>query len=259
MSMSVSASLAGGLVIAFALSTLHWLAPRIERLPLVPARAMGSFAGGIAIAYVFLQLLPALAEGSTGIGEALDDTITLTPLVDLFIFVVALTGFTVFYGLDRLAHAAAGTTPGTTVSTEPPPGVFYAHLGAFCLYNALITYTMPLRLRTGVAFALLFTVAMGLHFVLTDRNLRQHYPIRFRRIGRVALASSLLAGWVAAVAAAPTKTLVVSLLTAFLGGSVLLNVFTEQLPSGPTSSFGWFVGGLVLYAALLSLATAYTA
>ena len=30
---------------------------------------------------------------------------------------------------------------------------------------------MPLRLRTGVGFAILFTVAMGLHFVLTDRGL----------------------------------------------------------------------------------------
>lgn len=253
--MSVTASLAGGLVITAALSTLHWLAPRIERLPLVPARAMGSFAGGISIAYVFLQLLPALAEGSTGIGEALDDTITLTPLVDLFIFIIALTGFTVFYGLDHLAHAAAGVTAGG----EPPPAVFYVHLGAFGIYNALITYTMPLRLRTGVVFALLFTVAMGLHFVLTDRNLRQHYPVRFRRVGRVALAASLLGGWAAAVWAAPTRTVVVSLLTAFLGGSVLLNVFTEQLPSGPRTSFGWFVVGLVLYAGLLSLATAYAA
>lgn len=253
--MSVHASLLGALVIAVVLCALHWFAARVDRLPLVPARAMGSFAGGTSVAYVFLQLLPALADGSTGIGKALGDTITITPLTDLGIFLVALTGFTAFYGLDRLARAAGETA----VGREPRPAVFYLHLGAFCVYNALITYTMPLRLRTGIAFALLFSVAMGLHFVLTDRNLREHYPVRFRRVGRTALAASLLIGWGAAVAAAPTRTLVVSLLTAFLGGSVLLNVFTEQLPSGPTSSFSWFVVGLVLYAALLSLATAYTA
>jgi hypothetical protein len=48
------------------------------------------------------------------------------------------------------------------------------------VHNALISCTMALRLRTGVAFAVLFTVAMGLHFVLTDRSLEEHHPRRFR-------------------------------------------------------------------------------
>ena len=47
------------------------------------------------------------------------------------------------------------------------------------IYNALITYTMPLRLRTGVLFAVLFSVAMGLHFVLTDRSLEERDGNRF--------------------------------------------------------------------------------
>jgi hypothetical protein len=80
------------------LAGLRLSAPAIRRLPLVPEAATGSFAGGLAVSYVFLHLLPELAEG-----------------------------------------------------------------------NGLITYTMVLRLRTGIAFALLFTVAMGLHFVRTDR------------------------------------------------------------------------------------------
>lgn len=211
---------------------------------------MGSFAGGISVAYVFLHLLPELAEGNIGIGEALDDQLTLTPLVDLGIFLVALTGFTVFYGLEHLAGRRVGT------DTEAPPAVFYLHLASFCVYNALITYTMPLRLRTGVTFAALFTVAMGLHFVLTDRALREHYPIRFARFGRPALVGALLVGWAMAVAAAPTRTLVVSVLTAFLGGSVLLNVFKQELPAGRSSSFGWFFTGLASYAIILSAVTA---
>ena len=244
--LTVGQSLVGGLVIALLLAGLHLLAPRIRTLPGVPERAMGSFAGGLAVAYVFLHLLPELVEGNEAIGEVLEDVVESTPLLDLAVFGVALAGFTVFYGLERRAER----------SGEESPGAFRLHLGSFVVYNALITYTMPLRLRTGIAFAILFTVAMGLHFVLTDRGLEQHYPRRFRRVGRPVLAAALLLGWALVALFAPQSTVLVALLTAFLGGSVLLNVFKEELPSARRSSFGWFLAGLVLYAALLTVVTA---
>jgi hypothetical protein len=124
------------------------------------------------------------------------------------------------------------------------------------IYNALITYTMPLRVRTGLAFAVLFTVAMGLHFVLTDRELDERYPERFGRQGRLLLAAALVAGWGIAAAFAPTSALLVALLTALLAGSILLNVFKEEIPSGEHSSFFWFLTGLAVYATLLAVITA---
>jgi hypothetical protein len=271
-------SVIGAFLIALALAALHLAAPRIRKLPLVPERATGSFAGGLAVAYVFLHLLPEIAEGNEAIGEALSDVVRPTPLMDLGIFLVALFGFTVFYGLERLAdrqhraapvHAVsrssggAGSPEGGTATkddrdpgTEPSRGVYLLHLSSFMVYNALITYTMALRLRTGIAFAVLFTIAMGLHFVLTDRGLEEHYPTRFTARGRLALAAALLGGWAVAALFAPSSTLVVALLTALLGGSILLNVFKEELPSTRRSSFGWFLTGLTLYAALLTFVTA---
>jgi hypothetical protein len=248
--LSVSAALVGALVIAVVLTALHALAPRIRQLPLVPEAATGSFAGGTAVAYVFLHLLPELAQGNEALGEALDEVLRATPLLELGIFFVALAGFTLFYGLDRLARAAGESAPRSSA------GAFWLHLSSFAVYNALITYTMPLRLHTGIAFAVLFSIAMGLHFILTDRTLSEHYPRRFARFGRPALAGALLLGWLTAALVAPTSALLVALLTAFLGGSILLNVFKEELPSGPTSSFPWFFGGLVLYSGLLALTTA---
>ncbi|MEO6651755.1 MAG: hypothetical protein ABIP17_03760 [Ilumatobacteraceae bacterium] len=248
--MSVSTSLVFALGLTLLLAGLHLGAAHLDRLPGVPERAMGSFGGGISVAYVFLHLLPELADGNVGIATALDDRITLTPLVDLGIFLVALIGFTVFYGLEQLAGRRVGD------AAEAPPAVFYLHLASFCVYNVLITYTMPLRVRTGAWFAALFTVAMGLHFVLIDRSLRDHYPIRFARYGRPALVGALLLGWGIAWSAAPTRTVVVSVLTAFLGGSVLLNVFKQELPEGRSSSFAWFFTGIVAYAIILTAVTA---
>jgi hypothetical protein len=232
---------------------------------------------------VFLHLLPEIAEGNQAIGEALSDTLEPTPLLDLGIFLVAVAGFAVFYGLERLADAAAPRSapadrpaavrtpeqaggpaatgaPGPTASggeaRREPASVYWLHLGSFVVYNVLITYTMPLRLRTGILFAVLFTVAMGLHFVLTDRGLEEHYPRRFAVSGRFVLAGALVVGWAAGALFAPTSTLLVALLTALLAGSILLNVFKEELPSGGRSSLSWFLVGLIVYSALLALVTA---
>ena len=247
--LNVPASLAGGLVLTLALAALHFLAPHLRRLPGVPEAATASFAGGISAAYVFLHLLPELAEGNREMAEALRRQVESSPLLDLAIFFVALVGFVVFYGLERLAERSRVS------ATDPPRAVFALHLGSFAVYNALITYTLPLRLRTGIVFALLFSLAMGLHFVLTDRGLERRHPRRFRASGVLVLGGALLAGWVLAVVLAPTNVLVVSLMTAFLGGSILLNVFKEEIPSERESRFGWFVVGLVGYGVLLAAET----
>ena len=255
--LSVTQSVAGALVLTTVLAVLHLLAPRIRRLPLVPEAATGSFAGGLAVSYVFLHLLPELAEGNVAIGEALDDVVEATPLLELAIFGVALFGFTAFYGLERLADTRREPSFEKAARGQRHAAPIYGlHLGSFLVYNALITYTMALRLRTGILFAVLFTVAMGLHFVLTDRGLEEHYPRRFDLRGRLALAAALVVGWTLASLFAPTSTVLVALLTAVLGGSILLNVFKEEVPSNRRSSFWWFLTGLVFYAVLLALVTA---
>lgn len=234
---------------AAALAVLHLLAPRIRRLPLVPEHVTASFAGGVAVSYVFLHLLPELNEGDERLREVLGEEGTRSPLLELEIFLVALVGFVAFYGLERLADRRR--------AADREGDVFRLHLGAFVVYNAIIGYTLPLTWRTSAVFALLFTVAMGLHFVLSDRGLEEHYGSRFDRSSpRLVLAGAVLGGWAVAAAVAPTSGVVVSLLTAFLAGSILLNVFKEEIPSARRSHFGWFVTGLVGYAVLLTAATA---
>lgn len=232
------------------LVALHLFAPRIRKLPGVPEAAMGSFAGGIAVSYVFLHLLPELAEGNEALREVLGEEGEASPLQGLEVFFLALFGFVVFYGLDRLAHRARSAEGG-----KPGP-VFWVHLGAFMVYNAIIAYSLPLNYRTSVPFAVLFTVAMALHFVLVDRGLEEHYGSQFDRwLPRILLASALVLGWVLAAAFAPSGSLVVTLMVAFVAGSVLLNVFTQEIPSQKRSHYGWFVTGIALYALLLLVVT----
>lgn len=260
------------LLSTLALAALHLLAPHIRRLPVVPEYATASFAGGLAVAYVFLHLLPELAQGNAEVARILGDETTPTPLLELGVFLVALLGFLVFYGLERLAErskegARSGLRgEGDPAREHPSPkggsgsaGVFRVHLASFMLYNGIIAYTLPLDWRTSIPFAVLFTVAIGLHFVLIDRGLEEHYGSRFDRWPpRLLLAGALVVGWLLAAVFAPTSTLVVSLLTAFLAGSILLNVFKEEIPSTRSSHFGWFTVGLALYALLLVLVTSFS-
>ncbi len=133
---STTTSLWLALGITLALVGLHLLAPRIRRLPAVPEHATGSFAGGLAVAYVFLHLLPELAAGNEALGEVLEDVVDITPLLDLAIFGVALLGFVIFFGLERAARRSPGDG-----RRDGEVGVLRLHLASFALYNALITYT----------------------------------------------------------------------------------------------------------------------
>lgn len=57
-----------------------------------------------------------------------------------------------------------------------------------------------------------------------------------------------------AVVAQPTGVLM-NVLTAFLGGGILLNVFVDELAPERHASFTWFTVGLAAYSGLLAIAT----
>lgn len=240
-------SIVEALVITLVLMLTHYLSPLVGRVPGGNEKRLRSLAGGVAVAYVFLHMLPELVEGRDAVGEVLRRVEHLTPLLDLGIFMVALMGFTIYYGLELLATHSAERSP----SAE---GRVYAlHLGMYCLYNFLITYTMPLRVQTGLGYAMIFTVAMALHFTFTDRGLNRHFPRRFNHGGRLLLVGSLGAGWAVTALTDPINVLAVSLMIAFLSGSILYNVFKEELPAERESSYPWFSLGLGLTTALLAL------
>ena len=241
-----TALLAAGAATAF-LAGVHAIVPTLRhRLGGVGEGVAASVGGGVAAAYVFLHLLPELARGNDEVAEALGDTAESSAITEILLFVVALAGFVLLYGLD---HAAARAGP-------EEGAVFAVHLGVFALYNALITYTLPTWFGSGAAVATLFTVAMALHFMLSDRSLAEHYGTRFSRLGRPVLLAALFLGFVLAWIFAPTRTIVVNVLLAVLAGFVLFNVFSDELPSERHVRFPVFAAAVAGYAGLLIAVTA---
>lgn len=233
-------SLAAALVFAI----VHLFAGRLRFLEKIPRSRWLSAAGGVAVAYVFLHLLPEVGRG----GEALQAHL---PFVEERAYLVALVGLATFYGLEQEARKARSAGKGGADGT--PARMFWIHTASFALYNLIIGYLLLHREESGLGSLLWYAVAMALHFVVNDVGLREHHKERYRARGRWILAGAVLAGWgLGAVVAVPGA--LVTALFAFLAGGVVLNVLKEELPEERKSRYWAFVLGAGGYAALLVFA-----
>ena len=226
---------------AIALALVHLFAGRLGIGGRIPRSRWLSIAGGVSVAYVFVHLLPEIHEAAATI----DRHGLSMPLAEQYGYLIALAGFVSFYGLEHLARRAATGTErdGDAVAA----GVFWLHLGAFAVYNAIIGSLLWDRELGSVA---LFVVAMALHFVVTDDGLREHHGRVYHRRGRWILSAAVLAGFGAGYALEGTELLVAVFLP-FLAGGVILNVIKEELPSDRESRFWAFALGGAGYSLLL--------
>jgi hypothetical protein len=245
---------------ALALALVHLLTPSMRFLGGTPRSAWLSIAGGVAVAYVFVHLLPELAARQADISRAVGDA--GLHFAERHVYLIALLGLAVFYGLDKLAKRSRGQVPegrgaggsGRATATPPDaatsPGVFWIHMASFGVYNALIGYLLLHREVPGVRSLVFFAVAMALHFVVTDYGLNEDHKAQYRRTGRWVLVVAVAAGFVVG-AATEIPAAALAVLVAFLAGGVMLNVLKEEVPNERQSRFWAFALGMGVYAALL--------
>jgi hypothetical protein len=232
------------LIATLILILFHYLSPWFANHLPGEGKEFISFSGGVAIAYVFLHMLPDLVEYNKPIGIFLIKNQWLTPFTELAIYIVALMGFLIYYGFELIAERYQDLKQNVTL-------VYRLHLLMFCLYNFLITYTMCLLALSSIAATFIFTFAMSLHFVLTDRKFSRLYSTRFNHLGRFILMLALASGWLCSALFDPVNVLVASFMVAFLAGSILLNVFREELPASGLISYCWFSVGTILITLIL--------
>ncbi len=237
-------------VVSFIL--VHLFAGKLRFLDGIPRSRWLSFAGGIAVAYVFLHVFPELAEAQELIGEASN----LATFIEHHAYLIAVVGLAVFYGLERSVKTAQrqqGQAPdggGGETTTGMP--IFYLHITSFAIYNALIGYLLVHREEQDIQGLFFYSVAMGLHFLVNDFGLRQDHKETYRRIGRWILAGAVAVGWLVGLNTAISQA-AVAVLFAFLAGGVILNVLKEELPDERQSRFLPFAIGTLVYAIILLL------
>lgn len=238
------------LVAALCLAGVHVIADRVRLDDRLPHRTWISAAGGISIAYVFVHILPELQAGQRAFGEA---GVGVVPFLEHHVYLVALLGFAVYYGVERLAREVAPDGREGDVDAEgggEGVAVFWVHLATFGVYNAIIGYFLVHRIESGITGLSIFAVAMGVHLFVIDAGLDRHYGGAYDRYGRWVLAAAILAGW-AIAQAVELHEVAIATLFAFLAGGVVLNVVKEEVPEETRSSFLAFAAGAAAYAALL--------
>ena len=222
----------------------HLSAGKVRFIEYVPRNPVLSAASGISVAYVFIHVLPELVSTSEHIARRMQGFIGFLEHHSL---IMALIGFTTFYGLDRLALLSRRKHQNQRRIHIP---AFWIHIGSFTAYNAIIGYIL-LNLEEDTLTNLVFyTVAVGVHFIVNDFSLRDHHQDAYHHLGRWIVSGGLLIGFVVGLVWTVPEW-AIAVIYAFLAGGIVLNAIKEELPGEKQSRFWAFAAGALTYAALL--------
>jgi hypothetical protein len=260
------------LLLTLSLTCLHLFGGKLHSLKIVPQKRRLSFSGGVAIAYVLVDILPSLSQDQQAIIEAGG---AIAQSLMRQVYVATLIGLLAFYGLELLAmkssesrNSGSDLTPimagkGKYIppfstrldrpdrfSNSQVPKTFWLHLTSSAVSNALFSYLLNHTAKT--IDCLLLFVALTLHYLVVDHNLRRSQRVAYDRIGRWVLVGALGIGWMLRFIL-PVGGVAIAFLKAFLAGGVILGVLTREIPDRQESCFWSFVSGAAVYTTILLL------
>jgi hypothetical protein len=206
-----------------------------------------SVAAGVSVAYVFVDVLPELAEHHRAFLEMMGEGLLLA---GERIYLLALAAFVVLYGLEHMVLASRKKR--ATPEAGSAGAIYWLHVGSFAAYSALIGYLLVERAERGPIALAAYGFAMALHFLIVDHSLREQHGRLYDRTGRWVLAASVLVGWMVG-ATTPFSKVVSARLFAVLAGGVVITSLRAELPGDREGRFWPFCLGAAAYAVLLAL------
>ncbi len=180
-------------ICAIALAIIHLFSGQLRFLKAKPRSRWLSFGSGVSVAYVFIHILPELSKAQVTLQNSLNIGFAF---LEHHVYLVALLGLAVFYGLERFANESRQHNQKTGKGDVTSLDVFWIHIASFAVYNALIGYLLVHREESGFKSLLFFSFAMALHFVVNDNGLRENHKEVYDRIGRWLLVAAIIFGWV---------------------------------------------------------------
>lgn len=230
-------------MITIAFCAVHLFVGRLHFLDAMPRSRWLSGAGGVAVAYVFLHILPELAAHA----RMLDERTPLgSHLAEIAAYGMGLAGLTVFYGVERRVTASKDTND-ALADRE----LFALHIGTNAVLAAILVYLLERDVEDDPLVLAIYGAAVALHFLSADFGSREHHPRLYDRYGRWVLIGATLIGWGGAMVV-ELPELWISGLVAFVGGAVVLVTLKEELPAERESRFLPFLVGAASYAGLIA-------
>lgn len=208
------------IIVTAVLALAHSLAPWILKKRARVFYETESFAGGMAAAYVFLHLLPEIDVRHDFFGDR--------------IYIAVLAGFALFYGSEVAVN---------TWSTSGRHS-FALRLLLTLTYSMLIGYTLGEQLPADIWATILFSIAIGLHFITVGNGLHRHFKetyLAWRTPWLLAL--STLAGSALSWFTGGSEA-TIDMITATIVGFMLFIVIRDEIPDTRSVRFRWFVSGM---------------
>lgn len=217
-----------GLFSLFVLAAIHLFANRPKILGWIWHGQFLSFASGVSLSYVFVDLLPALEKGEPVLKRTFDPAI---PYLELHTYLIALVGILFYYGVQ------------SRVSSQKHQ---WLPISGYLIFNFFIGASLSDSSNPEIQPLTLFTIAIGLHYFIRDHLAK----ISKKQFILGSLIFILFAGYlVGYLAKIPDAATAIGI--SFIAGGILLNIFQYELPKQEKGGYFWFVCGAVLYTAIL--------
>jgi hypothetical protein len=224
------------LIAVIIFSLVHLFADRARRLNFNLQSHFLSTGSGVALAYIFIDLLPKLSKNENAVSGELK---RIFPYFEHHVYVMALIGFLLFFTVDR-----------SQALLRKQSVYFVLSLCSYALLNFLIGYAIVDKDDPEVRPLALFTFAISLHYFLNDYSLTDAHGEQYDKFAKWILIASLFQGWIVGSyyqLAAPA----VALISAFIGGGVIMNVTRHELNADSPHSLKAIIVAAIVYTIVL--------
>lgn len=215
-------------------SLIHLWAEKIQMMTLLFQARFLSFGGGVAIAYVFIDLLPKLSKSNALVEESLG----AFPFLERHVFIMALIGFLLFFTIERMPALAE------------KKWTVWLPIASYALFNFFVGYAVVDKNNPEVRPLALFTFAFALHYFTNDYSLSEKHGIMYEQTGRWLLIFALILGGCVGLVFKLSET-AVALISAFIGGGVIMNVTRHELSETRPNNIQTFLLAAFVYTFIL--------
>lgn len=238
-----------GLILTVGLALIHAFASQLPVFSMIPRFRWTSFSGGVALSYVFLEVFPELGRAQA---ELEYSEISGLHYLENHVYILALMGLVLYYGLDLLALRARSAGPTKKSGKSGGSTIFWSHIIVFAILNSISGYLLQYLGEHSVIACIIFFVAIALHMFIVDEKLREHYQALYDKLGRWLLVAAIMLGAIVGQAIDLNEA-AIAIVWSFLAGSIILNVLNRELPNETENCFFSFLSGITLFAMLLLL------
>ncbi|MEC4894484.1 MAG: hypothetical protein SAL07_11780 [Oscillatoria sp. PMC 1051.18] len=213
------------LVLGSLFAIVHFVSPYAAKYRERFEPHFSSLAGGFAVAYIFLELLPSLEVSHDLVGER--------------IYFLILLGFSVFYGIEFYMERYREKKAIARVRNS----IIMAQ--AF-LYNLLLAIAIGEEAPETVFLALLFAILISFHLLSNDLGLIEELEGKFIKYGRFVLILAIILGIAIHFISEPSIFLM-DVIAALVAGIILYRVSQSELPEFDRAHFVSFVVGSLFF------------